>query len=250
MPRHIYFVAPEKPSPTGGINVMYQFAEILRDHGHPVSVHFHSPDFVYEFFDSDVETTYSPLNHDRHPEGLRGVRSRFREWKANRRKPRRSNANRLSVPGRAGRGDDTQSSGTDLRSRRFPDAFHVVFLKRRSSNRIAAFTLAAYGANSQNSRHGDRDPCYFEAMRLGRIASVLRRSSGHHVPLFLDRANYRFHRDRRARTIAYMPRKRGAEAESLVAVLQNANEPACKGSNSCVSNGFRLPGSGGACGLA
>jgi hypothetical protein len=59
MPRHIYFVAPEKQSPTGGLNVMYQFAEILRDNGHSASVHYQSSDFVYRFFDSDVETTYS-----------------------------------------------------------------------------------------------------------------------------------------------------------------------------------------------
>jgi len=98
MPRHVYFVAPENAGPTGGINLMYWFAGILRENDYSASLHYRSSDYVYPYYQSDVPGTYSPQ-----PEPLPRLHhlpfKMISAWRRSQQIVRRKGTNALSVPG-------------------------------------------------------------------------------------------------------------------------------------------------------
>jgi hypothetical protein len=101
--------------------------------------------------------------------------------------------------------------------KRFPDAFHVVFLQVLL-NGLRHSLLQLAGANSQIR---ERTAILATSQLCASAGSIASGIKGNHVPLFLDRANFRFHLTK-TRTIAYMPRKRRVEAEVLVGLLNSA----------------------------
>lgn len=215
MPRHIYFVAPERPLPTGGINVMYQFAEILRDHGYSVSVHYQSPDFVYEFFGSDIETTYSRYSEPR-PPMHQAPYKHFLRWRQEWRKPRKRGANRLSVPGHQ-----------DLVV--VPD-----FWGARQFARFPGVPVAVLAQDVGGLIRGSLLPMARDKMEIPLLQGFVTTSKSikaaveafsdkphWYVPLFLEAEKFQF-QDVKKRQICFLDRKRPGEVAAMREFLKKS----------------------------
>lgn len=217
MPRHIYFVAPEKSSPTGGINVMFQFAEILRDHGQSVSIHFASSDFVYPYFDSDVETTYSPYKQPLPPiyraPGSHLTRLR-NEW----RKSRRRGANRRSAPGR----DDLvflPDFAAAKQLGRFPVSPIVVLAQDVSGSIRGSLLPRVLASEGWSQVKG-----YLTTSRAaGAAVAAFSPGPQWNVPLALGADEFGFVEEKR-RQICFLHRKRAEEVSTLHAFLRRSSE--------------------------
>lgn len=221
MPDHVYFVAPENLSPTGGDNVMYQFAEILQEHGFSVSVHYSSSDFVYDFFESPVETTYSPPAPTHRSFGPRGLMASYRRMRVERAKSRRRGANRLAVPGPR---DLVVLPEFWLRAQatRFPDTPQVALVQVISTALGSMFlpiARAEVGGRMLKGAIATSQACLAATETFSDLPVAL-------VPLFLDGGSLSFHGEK-ARQIAYMPRKRPEESAVLVEFLRS--DPALAG---------------------
>lgn len=214
MPRHVYFVAPEKPAPTGGMNVIYQFAEILRDHGWAVSVHYSSPDYFYPFFESDVATTWSryaePL-----PPIYRSPTRHYRHWRWLMQKPRRRGANRLSAPG--------------------PDDLVVLpdYAAARQLSRFPGVPLAVLAQDVGGTIRGSLLPFLDAGVGTADFRGYVTTSRAAHdavtafsdapiwnVPLFLDPSGYGFRQEKK-RQMCFFPRKRADEVAAMTAFLRS-----------------------------
>jgi hypothetical protein len=221
MPDHIYFVAPENLSPTGGDNVMYQFAEILQESGFSVSIHYSSSDFVYDFFESPVETTYSPPHPTHRSFGLRGLMASYRRMRVERAKSRRRGANRLAVPGPR---DLVVLPEFWLRAQatRFPDTPQVALVQVISSAFGGTFLPIARAEVNGRMLKGaiaTSRACLAATETFSDLPVAL-------VPLFLDGGSLCFHEEKEPQ-IAYMPRKRPGDSAVLVEFLRS--DPALAG---------------------
>lgn len=188
---------------------MFQFAEILRDHGHSVSVHFLSPDFIYPFFDSTVETTWSPDLTQPRPSLPKTLYGAVFKGRQKRKKPRQQGANRLSVPG--------------------PQDVVVLpeFWTLRQFPRFPGVPIAVLAQDVGGSIWGTLFPMFRDGIRIplfkGFIttskaadAAVKAFSDGQarYVPLFFNPADFSFHETKK-RQICFLDRKRPASVSLM-----------------------------------
>jgi len=201
----IFFVSPETSWPAGGVNVMFQFAEILTAHGWRASVHFETPDFVYPFFDTDVATTYSPYRRPR----ARGLRGRMRHLQAARARHTRKGANTLCHPAQ----DDIVV---------IPEYCFAEQAGRFGAGRTVMLAQdvfgSARGALAPLAGQDIGDVLCTSAAAQEMLQAVTGRLVPK-VPLFLDRPGVGF-QAKKKKQIAYMPRKRRGDAALLVRLLK------------------------------
>ncbi len=208
MPRHIYFVAPEKSSPTGGVNVIYQLVSILQDHGYASSVHYQSSDFLYEFINSEVDCTYSHYSEPR-PTLRRAPYEYLARGREAWRKPRRPGANQLSIPDRRDLVVLPDFWSAQQLSR-FPDV-PIAVLAQDVSGIIRGTLLPMLRNNIeiQNFRG-------FITTSKAADAAVEAFSDAprKHVPLFLNKNDFQF-QEIKKRQICFLDRKRRDQVEAM-----------------------------------
>ena len=212
--RHIYFALPENQTPTGGVNVAFVFTEILEAHGNAASVHFETRDYVYEFTDCNVRSTYSP-----NTAGLsQGIRDRLRSPRTIqqlREKMQAPGINRYAVP----RPEDLIVIPEYIYHvwlRRFPNLPHVILAQDVYSSITGVFDPIANGLPVPDTLRGIISTSRASAETVDTFFA------GRHwtVPLFLEAADFRFHA-RKKKQIAILPRKRRHEVASLMALIRH-----------------------------
>lgn len=207
MSPHIYFISPEKKSPTGGMNVIFQFARMLADRGHSVSVHYQSPDFAYEYGDPGVPTTYSPYEK-RSERRLSRIKRRLRNAFGGgaRNKPQ---LNRLSRPA-AGDLVVLPDFWAADQLARFPGIPKVVLAQDVGGS--------IWGTLLPMSRRRLSDPGLKGFVTTSRAAddaiATFSDLPRWHVPLYLDGDVFGF-RPEKKRQICFIDRKRESEVATM-----------------------------------
>ena len=219
MSRHIFFVSPENLTPTGGVNVMFQSADILDEQGWSSSVHFQSSDYTYTHYPSRVKTSYTVFPNDFRDVGvLRGLGRKLGRWSSERRKPRRPGANHFRTPGRS-----------DLVV--LPDFWISSQVPRFSGLPTAILAQDVFGSIRGSlgpMARGKAVPQDFRGfITTSKASQAAVRAFGngahYHVPLFLGDTEFAFHESKK-RQICFMPRRRNDEVVAMTTFLKSRVE--------------------------
>lgn len=212
---HIFFVSPEVTAPTGGVNVIFQFAEILQCEGLSVSVHFETFDYCYGHHPRTIETTFSTPGSVSPKRALRArLKPKLPQALFARSRNRRHHANA-----------ERQPTPRDLVV--LPEVY-----ARREAERFNGLPTAILCQGVYLSLMGAFVPMSTGAMRIpdfrGFITTsracrdavdTLTGATNHFVPLSLSDADMEY-RENKKRQICFMPRRRREEVLAMVALLE------------------------------
>ncbi len=207
----INFVVPEANSPTGGINIIIQFAEVLLRNGRDVRLIFETPDYVYSFIPHDVPTAYVPHRQSLPLKGR--IKSALKLFDQKQAMPRSPGANPLAML------DPSDifiipEYAFDLDRARFPVGKHVILVQGFGPLFDCLVRMAPEHPKTSNQFLG----AIATSQKCAEATKVMIGQDPAVVPLALDPARYVF-RTEKKKQIAYMPRRRGEEIAGLIKLL-------------------------------
>lgn len=210
-PAVINFVVPEAQSPSGGINIIIQFAEVLQRKGYDVRLIFKSPDYVYPFIPHSVPTAYvPPLQSLPFKSRLISALKVFDQEDA---LPRSPGANPLATF------DPTDivvipEYAFDRERDRFPVGKHVILVQGFGPLIECLLRTAPERPTTSDQFTG----AIATSQKCAEATQVLMGCDPMLVPLALDPARYAYQPEKK-KQIAYMPRRRGEEIAGLITLL-------------------------------
>lgn len=210
--RRYLFLSLDANTPSGGRNFLYKSVEVLRELGYDARILHTRPGFTYTWFVSDVPVEYKWPENPRTTTGLHGIRSHIRETLGRRRAARRHIADGGGPPVAFVSSDVLMVPETQLsRREQFPGIQYMIFNQN-------GFYFADAIARLGEVPHG-----FLGVVSTSVLSDAAAASFGficrQRVQYSID-ANLFSFKAHKKRQIAYMPRKRGDEAQRIVELLQ------------------------------